>query len=225
MEKKSKAIGISVLVIGLIITYLIWRFVQAGQPYERYLVGNIMGLLWVPLLSIFFFFRDNLENYGMRLPENPKVTWIGTGVCMLVIAAILYFPSKWPQFQHYYPIFQNFMNADDVFRKPNPFMADLGKMFFAETSYGLYMFCWEFFFRGYLTIGMSKAFGIWAVLIQTIPFTLLHVGKPIEEVVASFFAGLALGLIAYYSRSFLPAFVLHYWVSLVFDIMVILNKS
>jgi len=53
---------------------------------------------------------------------------------------------------------------------------------------------------------------------------LLHIGKPIEEVISSFFAGIALGLIAYYGKSFLPAFILHFWVSVMFDVMVILNR-
>ena len=90
--------------------------------------------------------------------------------------------------------------------------------------YMFYMFGWEFFFRGFMTCGMEKYFGLWAILIQTIPFTLLHAGKPIEETVSSFFAGLALGLLAYYGKSFLPCFILHGWVSVMFDVMVILNR-
>lgn len=223
-EKNNLFVGIGTLAIGLLLSFFIWKFNSGGHELNEYLVGNYMLLLWVPLLTIFFVFRMDLSLFGMKMPENGKWIWPITGICMVAIVIILYFPSKWTQFQSYYPIFKQFRFADPIFNSVNPFKEDMGKMLFAEASYGMYMFCWEFFFRGYLTIGMSKLFGLWAVLVQAVPFMLLHIGKPIEEVISSFFAGIALGLIAYYGKSFLPAFILHFWVSVMFDVMVILNR-
>lgn len=224
MNKKNTFISVGVLLTGLILSFLIWQFNHGGQSLDRYIVGNIMYLLWIPLLLIFFVFREDVKEFGMKLPENGKWIWPITFVCMLIIVCVLYFPSKWEQFQDYYPIFKQFNHSDPLFFSSNPYAENFSKMFFAEASYGLYMFCWEFFFRGYMTCAMSKTFGLWAVIIQAVPFMLLHIGKPIEEVISSFFAGIALGLIAYYGKSFLPAFILHYWVSVMFNVMVVLNR-
>ncbi len=224
MKNKNLFVSVGVLIIGRLLSFFIWQFNESGKVLDKYLLGNIMLLFWIPVLTIFFVFWEDAKEFGFRMPENPKVIWSITGICMVLIVIILYFPSKWPQFQDYYPIFKQFNHPDPLFFKPNPFVADFGKMFFAEASYCLYMFCWEFFFRGYMTCGMSRSFGLWAVLIQAVPFTLLHVGKPIEETVSSFFAGLVLGLLAYYGKSFIPCFIIHSWVFIMFDIMVIMNR-
>ena len=224
MKNKNLFISVGVLLIGLLLAFFIWQFNESGKVMDKYLLGNVMLLFFIPILTIFFVFFEDVREFGFKMPENPKIIWSVTGICMVLIVIILYFPSKWPQFQEYYPIFKQFNHPDPLFFKPNPFASDFGKMFFAEASYCFYMFCWEFFFRGYMTCGMSKSFGLWAVLIQTVPFTLLHVGKPIEETVSSFFAGLILGLLAYYGRSFIPCFIIHSWVFIMFDIMVIMNR-
>ena len=41
---------------------------------------------------------------------------------------------------------------------------------------GFYMFCWEFFFRGFLLFGLQKSrLGAWgAVIVQALLFALLH---------------------------------------------------
>ena len=225
VAKNCRFISYATLLFSIILTFLIWKFNHGGHGLNKYIVGNAMLLLWVPMLTVFFVFRGDMKDFGMKLPENGKWIWSVTAVCMLAIVFILYAPSKWPQFQDYYPIFKQFRHSDPIFWTVNPFKEDFGKMFFAEASYGFYMFCWEFFFRGYLTCAMSKTFGLWAVLIQAVPFMILHIGKPVEEVISSFFAGIILGLIAYYGKSFLPAFIIHYWVSIMFDIMVIFNRG
>lgn len=233
MEKKSSGSGSGnrnsfvswgVLVIGLALSFFIWKFNSGGHSFNKYLLGNIMLLFWVPVLTVLFVFREDVKEYGIKLPDKGKWIWLVTFICMIGIAVIIYFPSKWEQFQSYYPIFKQFRHSDPMFFAENPFKADFGKMFFAEACYGFYMFCWEFFFRGYLTCALSRKFGLWAVIIQAVPFALLHIGKPLPETISSFFAGIALGLLAYYGKSFIPAFILHLWVSVTFDIMVILNR-
>ena len=42
----------------------------------------------------------------------------------------------------------------------------------------LYMFAWEFIFRGYMLFGLEKSIGKSAIFVQAIPFVLLHLEKP-----------------------------------------------
>jgi membrane protease YdiL (CAAX protease family) len=82
------------------------------------------------------------------------------------------------------------------------------------------MFSWEFFFRGFMLFGLAKKMdNRLAILIQTIPFALMHYRKPPLEAYGSIFAGIFLGIIAIRARSFLPSAILHFLVALSADII------
>jgi hypothetical protein len=74
----------------------------------------------------------------------------------------------------------------------------------------LYMFAWEFLFRGYMLFGLEKSMGINAIFVQTIPFVLLHLGKPFLETLFCIPGGFIFGYVAYRTRSFLPCFIIHF---------------
>ncbi len=65
----------------------------------------------------------------------------------------------------------------------------------------VYFFAWEFHFRGFLLGVLKRRFGILAIVIQTVPFVMMHFGKPSSESLAAVVAGIALGWWAYRSRS------------------------
>ncbi len=80
----------------------------------------------------------------------------------------------------------------------------------------LYMWGWEFLFRGFLLFGLLPYSRTLAVLYPTLLFTLAHWGKPIPELIGSFFAGLILAVVSMTCRSFLPAFLTHFLVYVTF---------
>jgi membrane protease YdiL (CAAX protease family) len=86
------------------------------------------------------------------------------------------------------------------------------------------MFAWEFFFRGYLLFGLARTIGWWAILVQTAAFGLMHYTKVPMEFYASFLAGIILGWLAFRGKSFLPCFILHWLVSVAFDVMIVLAR-
>ena len=55
----------------------------------------------------------------------------------------------------------------------------------------------------------------------SIGFGIMHIGKPMPEVYGSFIAGLALGWLAVRARSFYPCFLLHWAISITFDLLTI----
>lgn len=73
----------------------------------------------------------------------------------------------------------------------------------------IYMLGWEYFYRGFFIAGLRNSLKEGAILIQMIPFTLLHLGKPDAETITCIFSGLAWGYICYRGRSFWPAFFMH----------------
>jgi membrane protease YdiL (CAAX protease family) len=71
------------------------------------------------------------------------------------------------------------------------------------------MLGWEFFYRGFMTIGLKDSLKEGAILVQMVPFTILHLGKPMAESIACIPSGLIWGYICYKSDSFWPAVIMH----------------
>jgi membrane protease YdiL (CAAX protease family) len=88
-----------------------------------------------------------------------------------------------------------------------------------EAAYVAYFLGWEFLFRGFALFPVAARLGVWpAILIQNVPFALLHVGKPAPEAFGSLAAGLVLGLLAWRTRSFLWGFLVHAVVAVAMDV-------
>jgi uncharacterized protein len=77
-----------------------------------------------------------------------------------------------------------------------PAARDSWNIFFIyESGMLLYMFAWEFIWRGFMLFGLKEKFGYYAVLIQMIPFVILHNGKPELETFGAIAGGIALGFL------------------------------
>jgi membrane protease YdiL (CAAX protease family) len=146
--------------------------------------------LLVPLAVGWLLFRDKPRDYGFRI-GNWKWALILTPACLAAMALILYGASKMPEFRSYY----------------YKYAIDWPELLL-DTA--LYMFSWEFVFRGYMLFGLEKSIGRSAIFVQAIPFVLLHLGKPFLETLACIPGGFAFGYIAYRTRSFLPCFIIHF---------------
>ncbi|MCB9250428.1 MAG: CPBP family intramembrane metalloprotease [Ignavibacteriales bacterium] len=88
----------------------------------------------------------------------------------------------------------------------------------------LFLFSWEFIFRGFILFGLEKRFGLYAIFIQMIPFVILHNGKPFLETFASIFGGLFLGYLALRTRSILYGFLIHGVILIALDLLGFINN-
>jgi hypothetical protein len=62
---------------------------------------------------------------------------------------------------------------------------------------GVELFGWEFIWRGLVLFALARAFGPGpAILLQSVPFAFMHLGKPEIETFSTLFGGAAFGLIA-----------------------------
>ncbi|NWF77325.1 MAG: CPBP family intramembrane metalloprotease [Chloroflexi bacterium] len=151
---------------------------------------ELIYYLLIPLAAGWLLFQDKPWNYGMRIGRWKESTII-IPICLAAMAAILYAVSKSPDFYRYYHM--NYIYWPK-------FLLDAA----------LYMFAWEFVFRGYMLFGLEKSIGKSAIFVQTIPFVLLHLGKPFLETLACIPGGFIFGYVAYRTRSFLPCFIIHF---------------
>jgi len=192
--------------------YSLWSAgpVRNQRTWEEYLVVNSSTLLFLPWLLIFGLLRERADNFGFRLPE-PGASRLAL-LFYLLMLPLLWLAARFPAFQNYYPL------------QPQAAYS-WNALLFHELSYGFYLFCWEFFYRGFLTFGLGRAFGFpLAIGLQAVAFGIMHGGKPLPEFYGSFVAGIALGMLAVRGRSFLPCFAVHWAVSVTFDLLVMRFK-
>ncbi|MBI2841925.1 MAG: CPBP family intramembrane metalloprotease [Armatimonadetes bacterium] len=216
----DRFITLGVAITGALIVAALWRFNQIAGGYEYYITGNAIALFFVPMVVILLVFGEEPSSFGFGTGESRRVRWLTLLIFCVLVVVILLPASRLTSFQEHYPIFKQFY----PFRGGAFVETDLRDLLYAQISYGMYMFFWEFFFRGYLLFGLFRTIRWPAVVIQALAFGLLHYGKPSLEIGASFGAGIILGMLALRAKSFLPCFMLHWSASIAFDGLIIASR-
>jgi hypothetical protein len=157
---------------------------------------NLVCLLLIPVLVIRFGLRERPRDYGLALGD-----WRLWGkhalVYLAIVLPVIAVASRTQAFREFYPMF--------ALARENRWL-----LIPWELAYGAYFLAWEFFFRGFLLQGFRKQFGAATIVVQLIPFVMMHFRKPEAEVWGSVIAGLALGVTAYRSRSALGCWIVHW---------------
>ena len=184
--KVAAAIVISTLTI--VVEH--YHHLLAYKAYDRMLL-----YLGVPLAVILLIFRESPTKYGFQLGDwkaGLVLTAIGCGV----MALVMLFVARTDDFQTYY----GYHTHSTI---PWPLDAALD------------LFGWEFLFRGFLLFALYPVCGPYAILLQAVPFTIAHLGKPELETLSCIFGGSAFGYIAWRTRSFLYPFLIHWFLVVV----------
>ena len=150
----------------------------------------------IPLGVILLLFRDDPRKFGLTWGNWRK----GILFCVLgivLMAVVIGLLARLEEFRQYYRL--------GVFEDPQA-----AKVVEFALRQGVYMFSWEFIFRGFMLFGLKERFGSLAIWIQAIPFAIMHLGKPELETLSTIFGGAAFAYVDLESRSVLPSFVIHW---------------
>ena len=165
--------------------------------------------LALPLLSLILL-RLPPAKVGFSL-GRPGLWLRDIGLLYLVMLPLVFLASRQSSFQRSYPFF--------AFER-----LGAGSLLLGLAIRMVGMFAWEFLCRGYLLFGFERRVGgAAAIAIQTIPFVVMHVGKPAPEALGSIIAGIVLGIIALRNRSFIPGAILHWSVAATLDIFALVR--
>ncbi|HUS79932.1 MAG TPA: type II CAAX endopeptidase family protein [Armatimonadota bacterium] len=176
----------------------VWLPDLARQTLMGWFGLNLVMLFIVPLVIGYFVLGMKPADLGVRI-GNWRVSVRYALIYGGITIPLILISSRWGDFQAYY---SRYLNAG----QPAAVIALL------MAGWLVYFLAWEFHFRGFLLFALERRFGAWwAIIIQTVPFTLMHIGKPWSETTAAVVAGIALGWWAYRSRSCLGPWLLH-WV-------------
>ncbi len=185
-----------------------WTGLEHKPKFHRHLWGHLSAavmLMGVPLLYAWAFEGLRPHDLGFRLRGTRREFGVVLGL-WLALLPVLWFVSRTEAFSRFYP------RLPAASRDPQLFVL-------YESVYLLKWTAWEFFFRGFLLFGLARDLRGAAVLVSTVPFALMHIGKPELEMLGAVPAGFVLCALAWSSRSIWPGVLLHWGVAVTMDLL------
>ena len=203
-------------IVLLAATVLVLFHLQVGnRRFYRDVVGNVLGFddpefgawAWwfgmqgvlgfvVPALLLVVGFRWRPRQAGLGLGD-----WrLAGGIALLYLPLVVvgtWVLSDGAGFQAQYP---HYVGAK----------TDWGAFLGYQALFLFYWMGWEYLWRGFVLFGTAPALGApLAIVVQTVPFAILHAQKPPAEAYLSVLGGLALGALVWRCRSFWIAVPIH----------------
>jgi membrane protease YdiL (CAAX protease family) len=160
-------------------------------------VAGILGLAAAPL--------EWLAACGFQLGHwQRSLALLASGLPLCVLAGFI--GSRDPALQRQYPFAKSAMDTPRRFRT------------YASAYFLFYYLPWEVTFRGWLFFPLIPLLGLGpALAIQTMISTLYHIGHPQSEIISACGAGFVFGLVAWWTGSFWPTWLLHAAVGIATD--------
>ncbi|MCX5770098.1 MAG: type II CAAX endopeptidase family protein [Candidatus Hydrogenedentes bacterium] len=183
-----------------------------GEPFARQ--ARSFGINYRLLLDVFVplvvlaLMGQRFRDYGLGLGKVKK------GLALSLLFYVIYIPCfivlfSNPGFQQYY---------DGVTKHYQTWQQFLVRETVIVTLLSLRT---EFLFRGFLLFGVKREYGAYAgILVQVMPYVLVHAGKAEMEALGSLGVGLALGWLAVKTESIWYGVVLHGSIALLFNVFI-----
>jgi membrane protease YdiL (CAAX protease family) len=184
---------------------------QGLYPAFYWYGGSFIMLFLIPLIFTGRVLKRPYKEMGLGLGDwrfGLKAVLLMFFAFLPILAVVSYSPA----FQAKYPLFAS--------------AKDSGLHFVLyQLAYVVYFIGWEFIFRGFMLFGLKPSLGFYSVFVQTIPFALLHFGKPQIETIAAIIAGVLLGYLALRTRSFWYGWLLHSLIAVSNDLLAMAHKG
>ncbi len=197
---------------------LAWR-----DQLVSFLTGFIL-LVVIPCLIIRFRFKEPLADYGLGWSKDKVKLGLVALIVLLIVCLPLFYAGTFDKEQQAeYPLFR------DAIPK-----GDWSQFVIYELVYFLFFIVIEFIFRGYLLFGLygikdikavkgvkgikgPLVFGVYAILIQMLAYTMWHIAKPTPEYLGALVWGVVVAAIALRIRSIIPIIIVHWLLNVFMD--------
>ena len=186
-----------IVVICLTVFFLV---LNRYHPITLEWLGSLLYYMLLPILVIIILLRRNPLDYGLRIGNWRLWGWY-VGITAIVAVPVLYAASRFSQLSDYY-ITESFV------------------MWRYSLEMAAYLFGWEFLFRGFLLFGLKEKLQEASILVQMLPFVLLHLLKPELETISTILMGIYFGYVVYRGNSFWPAYIMHLLINISFALYV-----
>jgi uncharacterized protein len=170
----------------------------------------VVGPLWI----IRFVWRADVRDFGLK-PQMERGFWKLLAACVAVMLPLTYLMSLTEGFSAKYPFLRIYNGESYISRE----------LLIWELIYFIQFFGLEFFFRGFLVHSLKRSIGLYSIFVMTVPYCMIHFGKPPAETMAAIAAGIFLGWVSYRNGSIWLGLALHCTVAFSMDILALLNKG
>lgn len=177
----------------------------ALRPYLWWGLACVVLLILLPMLVGRVFAGMSPRALGLKLAGTRGEAKIYLLLYVLFVP-VVYMASRWPGFLNTYPFF------------PAARRGTLSTEFWVfEGVYCLQFLAIEFFFRGFIVLGLKERLGRASILVMLAPYCMIHYYKPLPEAMGAIGAGLVLGALAWRSGTVIYGWFLHFAIALSMD--------
>ncbi len=190
-----------------------WAGINANSLFGRlyWVAVGIVAYLIIPLVVIVGVFRESPARYGLRI-HFTKRSLVLYGAVVLIMIPVLYRASLSATFLNHYPLVSDLRG-------------DFWRTTVWEVARSIRFFALEFFFRGFLLFSLEAKLGLNAIAVSTLPYGLVHYGKPFPEALGAIVAGAVLGLFALRTRSIAGGALLHALIATSMDMLALWRQG
>ncbi len=174
-------------------------------------LGQVVCFFVLPALLVKLVLRERLRDYGCKLAGVTNYWWAYVGMYLCMLPALLWLSHN-TEFQATYPFYH-----------PSAGEPLWPRFFIWQVFYATQFVALEFFFRGYMIHGLKQPLGPYCILTMTVPYCMVHYGKPLPETLGSIGAGVILGFMSLKTRSIWLGAGLHIAVAVTMDLAALLN--
>lgn len=170
----------------------------------------------LPFFVLYWIYDRNAKHlYGLapkKFDVKPYFTMLAIMLPLIMAASFL------PSFLNQYPMYEA-SRAHIQLAVPE-WVTVAGY----EIAYAINFVSIEFFFRGFLVIGMISLLGRGAVVPMACVYCFLHFGKPMGEAISSIFGGYILGVVAYETRGIWGGVTVHVGIAWLMELAAFTQK-
>ena len=190
-------------------------FERNNLPQLSYWVGLVTVFYFViPSIFLKFVFNKNLTDFGLKI-QIEEGFWQILLLCFVIMLPLVFLASLTESFSGKYPFFKIY----------NDESYSVSALLYWEIIYIIQFFCLEFFFRGFLIQSLKPSLGFYSIFVMTIPYCMIHFGKPGAEAFAAIIAGVFLGWLSYTNNTIWLGLTLHCVVALTMDFLALYQKK
>lgn len=180
---------------------------RALVPWLWWGIGCLTMMVAVPMALLAGIARTGPRATGVRVRGTGRDARLYL-VLFLVFAPVVWLVSRRPDFAMTYPFY------------PPRASGKVGADWVAfEAVYFLQFFAVEYFFRGFMVLGLKPSLGRASVLVMLAPYCMIHFHKPALEALGAVGAGLVLGSLSWRTGTVVWGWFLHYAVALSMDLL------
>lgn len=174
-------------------------------PWLWWSVGCLVTMVLVPMALLRVVSGTGPRATGLRLAGTGRDAWLYLAMFAL-FAPVVWLVSTRADFRQTYPFY----------RIVGRYGWDLVAF---EAAYFIQFLAVEYFFRGFMVLGLKPALGRASILVMLAPYCMIHFHKPMLEALGAVGAGVVLGSLSWRTGTVVYGWFLHYGVALSMDLL------